>query len=136
VTKYLSDEWFAEAAEHLTAASSLRANPGRSFVLQQVVTPPGAGTAADVEAAVTWHVEVSSGGTTLRKGRHPSPDVTFTCDLDTAWAVQRGELSAQGAFMAGRMRLGGDSAVLLANQELLAGVADVLAPLREVTTRA
>lgn len=133
---YLSDEWFSRAAE-LVAAADLRTPPGRSFTLQQVVLgAEGPSAAGRDDLAVAWHLTVGEGGAELHRGRHPDPDVTLTCERDTAWAVQRGELSAQAAFMTGRLRLGGDTGTLLASQELLAAFPDVLAPLRAETTDA
>ena len=54
--------------------------------------------------------------------------MTFTQDVETAAAVNRGELSAQAAFMTGRLRVGGDVQVLLDRQPALAEVDDIFAP--------
>lgn len=127
---YLSPEWLEAARAVVAGDEVLQAQrPEEPFVLQQSVTGiEGAGGPAHV---VTWHVAFGPDGVRLETGPAERPDVTFTCDAETAAAVQAGRLSAQGAFMAGRLRLGGDSRVLLANQPLLASLHDALAPLRE-----
>ena len=51
-------------------------------------------------------------------------------DYATASSVAAGDLSAQLAFMEGRVRLGGDVAALLAASGALSRVDDVLAPIR------
>ena len=51
-------------------------------------------------------------------------------DRATADAVHEGRTSAQAAFMAGHLKVGGDVGALLAHQELLAELNDVLAHLR------
>jgi hypothetical protein len=71
---------------------------------------------------------------TVRPGRAEDPTVTFTQDRATAEAVTRGDLSAQGAFMAGHMRIRGDLRALVAQQDTLLHVDDVFASVRETTS--
>lgn len=139
---YLSDEWLREAAAAIDADPGLqthRTDP--PLVLQQVVTGHRLGDATgrpdgDARSAtVTWHVVFGPDGVAWLPGPAADPDVVLTCDADTAWDVQRGVLSAQGAFMHGRLRLGGDTRALLAHQPLLTALDDVLAELRARTTR-
>ena len=59
--------------------------------------------------------------------------VSFSLDYDTAAEIARGELSAQAAFMQGRLKLGGDVNVLIRGGAVLDGVADALADLRTRT---
>jgi putative sterol carrier protein len=96
------------------------------LVVQQVVT-------GGPDGDVAYHVIVDDGRTTVRAGRADDPTVTFTQDRDTARAVSRGELSAQGAFMAGRIRVRGDLPALVAQQDALLRVDDVFASVRETT---
>jgi len=129
VVRYLSDEWFDEAAR-LLAPAPAGGEPG--FVLQQVVTDQ---TPGEAPTETSWYVVVCDGAAHLGRGRHPRADVTFSCDAATAWEIQQGGLSAQAAFMAGRLRLGGDASTLLANRAALEALDDQLAPLRAATTR-
>jgi predicted lipid carrier protein YhbT len=126
VVRYLSEEWFDEATR-LLAEPGGPDHPADQLVVQQVVEQEA------ITEPVTWHVVVGDGVARLARGRHPNPDVTLTCDLTTAWEVHQGRLSAQAAFMAGRLRLGGDASALLAGRDALAAVDDRLAPLRAAT---
>jgi len=97
-----------------------------TLVLQQVVTGGPDGDAA-------WSISIGAGSISVATGRAPSPTVTFTQDVETAAAVNRGELSAQAAFMTGRLRVGGDVQVLLDRQQALAEVTDIFALVRADT---
>lgn len=90
-----SDEWIA-AFEAVVADAGACDDAG--LVVQQELTDTGA----------TWHVVVSDGGARVATGRHPRPDVTFSQDLATATAINSGDLSAQQAFIDGRLRVRGD----------------------------
>jgi hypothetical protein len=129
---YLSAEWLEAAAAAVAESRPLRdAAVTPALVVQQTVHADGSDRADDV----TWHVVFGPDGIRWTSGAHPSPDVTFTCDVDTAWAVQSGAESAQAAFMAGRLRVGGDAGALIAHQGALADLDDALAELRASTTR-
>lgn len=135
---YLSAEWL-EAASSAVAENeelqSLAVAP--PLVIQQTVTggnPHDADAGGD-QTTVSWHVELGPQGVRWAAGTHPEPDVTFRCDADTAWAVQTGTESAQAAFMAGRLRIGGDTGALIAHHGVLAELDDALADLRARTTR-
>ena len=80
---------------------------------------------------LTWHIRVDDGNIGLTVGPADDATVTFRCDRATAVDIQQGRTSAQAAFMAGNLRVGGDVRALVAHQELLAGLTDVLAHLRE-----
>lgn len=122
--EYLSPAWFDAADRALRADAGLAtASRGIHLVLQQTVDDP--------EPATTWHIRVDDGEVSLAVGEAADATVTFRCDRATAVDVQQGRTSAQAAFMAGHLRVGGDVGALLAHQELLAGLGDVLAPLRE-----
>jgi putative sterol carrier protein len=61
-------------------------------------------------------------------------DATFTQDYATAAALFRGDLTAQEAFTAGRVRVKGNMAKLVASQPALAEVGAVFDDLRQATT--
>jgi hypothetical protein len=133
--RYLSPEWLAAAAAAVADEPRLRGLRVRDVVvLQQVVTATG-GDDGDPAEPVVWHVVLGPDGLRWVVGRHPTPDVTFTCDAATAWSVQAGLESAQAAFMGGRLRVGGDVRVLIAHRDVLGDLDDALAPLRAETTR-
>lgn len=132
MTAHLSPAWLQAAATMVAADDQLqRIRPKAPIVLAQVVT---AGDGSD-EVVASWHVAFGADGVTWRPGPTPVADVIFTCTVETAWAIESGEQSAQAAFMAGNLRIGGDASVLLANSEHLSALSDALAPLRATTTR-
>ena len=72
-----------------------------------------------------------------RTGGAPSPAdaavVRFTLDHETALGIARGTGSAQQAFMAGALQVGGDLRVLLDHQVVLSALHDVFAAVRAQT---
>lgn len=121
--EYLSPEWLAAAATLVAADPALAAAAAaHDLVVEYLVEPPG--------EPVVYHLRLSGGAATLVPGTATDADVRFRCDHATALAVARGELGAQRAFMEGRLRIGGDVRAIVAAQEVLAAVGDVLAPIR------
>ncbi len=123
--EFLSPDWLDAMSDAAVGASVPVVEP--SIVVQQVVTD------AD-RVEVTWWIELGGGTIALRAGRAAAPTVTFTQDVETAAAINRGALSAQAAFMTGRLQVHGDVQVLLDRQDELIGVDDVFAAVRAATT--
>jgi len=82
---------------------------------------------------VAYHLEVRDGDVRIAPGVADAPTVTFIQDWDTASAIGKGELSAQGAFMAGRIRVRGDLPKLVECGDVFGDLDDVLADLRSQT---
>jgi len=122
--RFLTPEWLDDLA---AAAAAADGPEGEPFTLQQVVAD-----GPDNEFA--WSVTVGGGSLAVRAGRADSPTVSFTQDRSTAEAIHRGELSAQAAFMTGRLRVGGDVSRLLENQGTLVALDDVFESTRATTT--
>ncbi len=128
VTEFLSPAWLAAMADAAERAHGTPTDPGGAgsdheersasgsgrpdLVIQQVVTGPN--------DEVTWFVSVCATAVRVESGHHPDPDITLTQDRGTAAAIASGHQSAQGAFMSGRLRVGGDVRVLLDHQGELA----------------
>ena len=89
-----SDDWVAAFSER---AAGVAVDEHVRIVVQQELSDTGA----------AWHVEVAGGRAVVTSGRHPSPDVTIAEDRATASAIAAGELSAQQAFVDGRLRVRG-----------------------------
>jgi len=83
---------------------------------------------------VAYHVDVHDGAVRIAAGVAADATVTFIQDWDTASAIGKGELSAQGAFMAGRIRVRGDLPRLVSAGDVFGHLDDVLADLRSQTT--
>jgi predicted lipid carrier protein YhbT len=116
VAGFLTDEWFHDLD---AAARSSSVDGDLRLVIQQIVT--GGPEAGDV----AYVVEIADGAITVRRGRSDRADVTFTQDRPTAAAIHRGELSAQTAFIEGRLRLGGDLRAVIDRAGALAAIDDV-----------
>ena len=119
--RFLSAEWF-----DLVRREQPRLPGQPALTLQQVVT----GTP---DGEVRYLVHIADGGARIEPGSAPAPDMTFTSDYRTATAIARGQLSVQAALSAGRIRVGGDTGRLAANQPLVAGVDPVPVVVREAT---
>lgn len=121
---FLSDEWIASLA---SCASDAQVAPDLRLVIQQVVIDE----AGDERA---FAVRIADGRVTVERGRVADAEVVFTQDRATAAAVGRGELSAQTAFMAGRMKVGGDLRVVIDRARELQAIDDIFAEARAATS--
>jgi putative sterol carrier protein len=126
VARWLTTEWLAAVGRAAAGSAELReASRGLRLTLQQRVTGP------DGEKA--FHVRFEDGEIEVREGDAERPDVTFSQDRDTAEAIARGRLSAQSAFMAGRLQVSGDVPLLVRHREAFAAFASALEPVRAAT---
>lgn len=131
---FLSSEWLDELDQAACASQALQsATADISLTVQQVVTG-GNGGNRDTNESTAYHVVVDHGSVRIRPGHADHFDVSFTQDRETATAVGRGDLSAQAAFMLGKLRVGGNVSLLMAHQATFAGIDDVFAEVRDRTT--
>jgi hypothetical protein len=128
VLAYLSDEWVAAVNEALAGLPPGADGAPESLTIHQRVT---GGPRGD-RAYALWFADGTAGAGRQVPGG-AEPDVSFTCDWDTAVAISTGKERAQNAFLSGRLRLGGDSRILLAHAGALASLDDVLAAVRART---
>ena len=124
MSAFLSPEWVADLAE---AARAATAPDGVALVVQQVVVDGRAGG----EAA--YAVRIADGAVAVTEGRADDADLTLTQDRATAAAIARGELSAQAAFLEGRLQVGGDLDAARAGARALTALADLFAAPRAAT---
>jgi hypothetical protein len=122
VAGYLSDEWF----DQLGAAPERPGDGGHQLVLQHVVTGGPSGE-------TRYHVLITDGRAQIIRGVAADPDVTFAEDYATAASIASGQLSAPTALLAGRIRVAGDMAALVARQGELA-VDDPVPPAARAAT--
>ena len=127
MVRFLSPEWIDAVARAADASDDLRrASGGVRLTVQQRVH--------DADGDVVWHVRVDDGDVAILPGEAAQADVTFEQDRATAVAVATGELSAQTAFMDGRLRVSGDVPLLSRHRDALTGLETALAGVREVTS--
>jgi hypothetical protein len=126
--RYLSPAWLDAAADALAGSPGLRdAIRDVELTLEQTVTGGPDGT-------VRWHVTLDHGEARLVAAPAERPDLSFTTTYRVARAIALGELPAPMAFIAGRLRVGGDLALLTRHQRVLSAVDDVLVDVRKATT--
>jgi len=108
---FLSDDWLEEArkirAEYAGRASAM----GHSVRMNLVVTEVPFGD-TDIDA----HMDTSSGELILETGHLDAPDLKVTVDYDTAKAIliEGNPQVGMQAFMAGKVKVEGDMAKLMA----------------------
>ena len=111
---FLSDDWFdalAERAARATAPADLRLS-----IAQEITgTDP-----------TRWQVVVVDGAVRIDRNPTAPADVRIVTDRETATDIQAGTVSAQRAFLDGRLRIGGDVQALMDHRDALNGLAVVL----------
>ena len=128
MARFLSPEWLAE----LDAAAGASVAPRHATTHVAIVVEHHVTDGPD--GPVVYHVAIDHGSVRVRPGPAPAPTVRFTQSWDTAVAIAQGRVGAQAAFIAGRLRLGGDTRALLENQGALAGLDHLFAAVRPTTT--
>jgi putative sterol carrier protein len=124
--RFLTPEWIAA----LDAAAGEAAVPaGVRLTVQQIVTGDDAGG-----DDVRYHLVLDEGRLRVHPGEAPAADVTLVQTRDVAAALSRGELNAQQALEAGRLKLRGDIGRLAREGRALTAVEDVFAAVRAATT--
>ncbi len=124
---FLSDEWIAEArkirAEFAPPERDADAPPPATSVrMNQVITDVPFG-----EGKLDAHLDTTSGVLEMETGHLENPDVTVTLDYETAKAIFVEGTAEAGmqAFMAGKIRVVGDFAKLVASlQQVSPGAFD------------
>jgi hypothetical protein len=126
VAEFLSPEWLAElgdAAVRMTVPEAVD-----ELIVEQVVRDGPSGS------EVRYSVRFTDGQACVVPGAADDPDVRVITDYETAAALQRGELSAQAALVAGRARLQGPIQHLRGREAALRGLDDAFASVRATTT--
>lgn len=118
---YLSPEWI-DALDHAVATDEeLAGTMTESLVVgYRVLDAKG-----DEESS--YHLRLAPSGCSAGPGLDDA-EVVFETDRPTAEAVALGQLRAQRAFMAGRLRATGDLRALLGRPELVARLAELAPP--------
>ncbi len=126
--RFLSSEWIAQA--HAAAQSSATladATADVQITIQQNVTDTPDGD-------IHYVIRVDRGRVEIFEGLDERATVSFTQDWETGVGMSRGILSAQDAFTAGKLRVGGDIQAMMDVQQAFAELDDVFVELRLTTT--
>jgi putative sterol carrier protein len=124
MVRFLSPEWIAALD---AAAREAAVPPAVSLTIQQIVTDDGGG------GEVRYHLVFDDGRCRVVPGDAEAPDVTLVQTRDVAAALSRGELNAQQALEAGRLKLRGDLGHLAKQGKALGAMEDVFAAVRAET---
>lgn len=123
MVRFLSPEWI----EALDAAAREAAVPAEvRLTIQQVVTGDG--------EEVSYHLVLEEGRLRVHPGEAERADVTLVQSRDVAAALSRGELNAQQALEAGRLKLRGNIGHLARQGKALTAMDDAFAIVRAETT--
>ena len=126
MVQFLSSEWIAALDE---AARGAAVPVGVELTIQQIVTD-GGGDGGDVR----YHLILGEGRLRVHPGEAADPDVTLLQSRQVAAALSRGELNAQQALEAGRLKLRGDIGHLARQGKALTAMEDAFAAVRADTT--
>ncbi|MDH3463497.1 MAG: SCP2 sterol-binding domain-containing protein [Acidimicrobiia bacterium] len=113
MSKFLSEEWSAEATQALNGHEGFKNAIGSADLGIQFSTSD----APDGE--VDYYLSTSGGNATLAIGRLDNADVTVKQTYDTAAAIAKGELNTQTAFMTGKLKVSGNLAKLMMHQSAI-----------------
>ena len=140
--RFYSAEWVAAFNEQVAGVdpasvdlgASLAATGGRFSVTQVIEGAPAEEGGPGEQVVATLSVDDHTVTLALGPPDSGRADVTVLLSWTDVAAMSRGELDAAGALAAGRVRVRGDLAVLVAAQGLLAEAAGRLADLQAATT--
>ena len=123
MVKFLTDAWVS-ALDH--SARTQRSPIDGTFVVEYRI---------DDESShpFVYQICFDEGAVTVSSGSSAPATVILTTDRMTARRIATSELSAQAAFMAGQVRLDGDTMALVRNHDALAGLDEIFAGVRSQT---
>ncbi len=113
--QYLSEDWAAALDEALANHDGFKgaiasANPlGIQFTV----------TDGSDAGPVNYYLKIADGSSELSLGEIEGADATITSDYETAAGISKGDLNTQTAFMTGKIKVAGNLAVLMMNQNII-----------------
>ncbi|MGK2958593.1 MAG: SCP2 sterol-binding domain-containing protein [Acidimicrobiales bacterium] len=126
--RFLSPEWIAQAHAAAQVSKTLaEATASVKITIQQNVT----GTP---DGDIHYVIRVDHGKVEIAEGIDSQATISFTQDWETGVGMSNGSLSAQDAFTAGHLRVGGDIQAMMEVQDAFAELDDVFVELRITTT--
>lgn len=127
VIRYLSLEWIDALSHEVTATGALDELVHQHTIGVTQVISDGP------EGMVVYHLQVGDGAATFGTGPADPEDVRMEQDWETAVAVATDKLSAQEAFLRGRVRLTGNQQKLLEAQPVFGALNSAFLAVRERT---
>ena len=125
--EFLSREWIESLDAAARRAAVPTDAPSVSIEVELVVHDAPGGE-------VRYHLRLEDGRPRVSPGSSPSPHLRLTADYEVAARMQRGEVNAQEALAAGRLKVQGRFKHLVRADEALRSLEDVFAEVRAATT--
>ena len=123
MVKFLTDEWVSaldrEARAHVSPIAE-------TFVAEYRVQ-------LETNSWFVYQIRFDDEGVTVRTGTPSPATIVLSTDRATAHGVAANTVSAQAAFMAGQLRLDGDTMAMVRNHDALASLDDIFAAVRTIT---
>ncbi|HEY7134983.1 MAG TPA: SCP2 sterol-binding domain-containing protein [Acidimicrobiia bacterium] len=127
MARYLSREWIDELDRAASASTLLHEQlAGVTLVVEHRVTREAGGDVAYV-------IRIDDGRVRVEAGSSPDADIVLVADYDTARALARGDVNAQRAFAAGRLKVRGRIDRLVAHARALGALTAGLEAVRATT---
>lgn len=111
--QFLSEEWAAAYSEALASHGGFQgaiasSNLGLQFNVSDAPSGP-----------VGYYISISNGSASVALGELEAADATIASDYETAAGISKGDMNTQTAFMTGKIKVTGNLAVLMMNQNII-----------------
>ena len=111
--QFLSSEWASAYSEALASHDGFQgaiasANLGLQFNVSDAPSGP-----------VGYYISIENGSATVSLGELEAADATIASDYETAAGISKGDMNTQTAFMTGKIKVTGNLAVLMMNQNII-----------------
>ncbi|MEO8692550.1 MAG: SCP2 sterol-binding domain-containing protein [Acidimicrobiales bacterium] len=123
MVKFLTDEWVS-ALDH--EASAYGAPIAATFVVEYRVQ-------LDPDETFVYQIRFDADRVTVSKGAPSAATVVLSTNRVTAHGIATNTMSAQAAFMAGQLRLDGDTMAMVRNHDALTALDDIFEAVRTIT---
>ena len=123
MVKFLTDEWVSALDHEARAQVSPIAD---TFVVKYRVQ-------FETDESFVYQIRFDADAVTVRTGAPSPPTVVLSTDRLTARGVATNTMSAQAAFMAGQLRLDGDTMAMVRNHDALTTLDNIFAAVRTKT---
>ncbi len=120
MAKFLSEEYIVAANAALSASDSFQSAITNVNLSMQFHVTDGP------EGDIDYSIAIADGSAEIALGQLDGAEVTVTNDYETAVGISTGEVNTQMAFMTGKVKVDGNMAALLMNQNVLNQLTSVL----------
>ena len=111
--QFLTADWAAAVQDALNAHGGFKGAIANAELGLQFNVSDGP------DGDVAYYMKASGGAAELALGQLDNADVTVGQTYDTATAISKGDLNTQMAFMTGKIKVGGNLAVLMMHQNIV-----------------